>query len=141
MASSPGMPATTMSPLSAVGCARADDVVAVEDAGLDHGVAAHPEHEQVAVAHEVGGQRHDLLDVLLGEHVGAGGDVAHERHVAHRPALGHRIGGGVVADLDGPGLDRVATEVAERSASSRWVCTVDGDVRPTASPISRTDGG
>src|SRR5690606_30841251 len=31
----------------------AHDVVAVDDGGLDHGVAAHPQHEQVAVAGEV----------------------------------------------------------------------------------------
>src|SRR4051794_14809475 len=28
-----------------------------------------------------------------------------------------------------------------RCSVSRWLCTVEGDVRPTASPISRTDGG
>ena len=48
---------------------------------------AHPQHEQVAVAGEVGGQREDLLDVLLGQHVGAGGDVADQRDVADGSAL------------------------------------------------------
>ena len=27
------------------------------------------------------------------------------------------------------------------SSDARWLCTVDGEVRPTASPISRTLGG
>ena len=79
MASSPGMPATTMSPLLGGGLLAGDDEVAVEDAGVDHRVAADPQHEQLAVAGEVGRQRQHLLDVLLGEHVGAGGDVADER--------------------------------------------------------------
>ena len=79
-----------MSPFSAVVCDARDDEVAVEDAGVDHRVAPDPQHEQLAVAGEVGGQRHDLFDVLLGEHVDAGGDVADERHVAHRAALHRR---------------------------------------------------
>ena len=28
-----------------------------------------------------------------------------------------------------------------RCSVFRWLCTVEGDVRPMASPISRTDGG
>ena len=60
-----------------------DHVVAVEDAGVDHGVAADPHHEELAVAGEVFGDGEGLLDVLLREHAGAGGDVADERHVAH----------------------------------------------------------
>ena len=32
-----------------------DHVVAVQDAGVDHGLATDPEHEQVAVARELGG--------------------------------------------------------------------------------------
>ena len=59
------------------------------------------------------GHRQQLLDVLLGEHVGAGGDVADERHVAHRPPLHHGARSWVPADLDGPRLGRVAAEVAE----------------------------
>jgi hypothetical protein len=34
-----------------------DHVVAGEDAGPDHGVAAHLQHEQFAVAGELGGKR------------------------------------------------------------------------------------
>ena len=117
VASSPGMPATTMSPLSAVGLRAGDDEVAVEDAGVDHRLASDPEHEQIAVAGEVGGQRQDLLDVLLRQHVGAGGHVAHERDVAGGPALERRARVRVVAHLDGAGLGRVATEEAELLAA------------------------
>ena len=53
VASSPGMPATTVSPGSAVGLLAHDDVVAVEDAGVDHRVAPDPQHEELAVAGEV----------------------------------------------------------------------------------------
>ena len=60
------------------------------------------------------GSGQHLLDVLLGEHVRAGGDVADERHVAHGPAVeAGRTRGRVVPDLDGPGLGRVAAQVAE----------------------------
>src|SRR5205807_290594 len=59
-----------------------DDVVAVEDAGLDHGVAPHAEHEHRALAGEVGREREDLLHVLGGEDAGTGGDVTDERDVA-----------------------------------------------------------
>ena len=123
-------------------CGRAHDEVAVEDAGVDHRVAPDPQHEQVAVAGEVGREREELLDVLLGQHVGAGGDVADERDVADGPALDGGAGGRVEADLDGPGLGGVA-HAGSRSCCSvaRWACTVEGEVRPTASPISRTDGG
>ena len=93
------------------------DEVAVEDAGLDHRLAPDPEHEEVALAAEVGGDGKDLLDVLLGQHVGAGGDVADEGDVAERAAIAGRAGVGVVADLEGAGLDRVAPEVAELVAA------------------------
>ena len=70
------------------GLVAGDHVVAVEDAGLDHRVAPDAQHEQVALAREVGRDGQHLLDVLLGQDVGAGGDVADQRHVPHRPALG-----------------------------------------------------
>ena len=53
---------------------------------LDHRLAADPQHEELAVAGEVDRYGEQLLDVLLGEHVGAGGDVADERDVADRAA-------------------------------------------------------
>ena len=77
----------TVSPGAGLRLLAHDDVVAVEDAGLDHGVAADPEHEEDAVAGEVLGHRQRLLDVLRREHAGPGGDVADERDVAHRPPL------------------------------------------------------
>ena len=58
------------------------------------------------------GHRERLLDVLRREHAGAGGDVADERDVAHRPALDGGARLGVEADLDGAGLRGVAGEVA-----------------------------
>ena len=88
--SSPGMPATTMSPLRTLDLLAHDHEVAVEDAGVDHGVAPDPHHEDRPVSGEVGGQGQKLLDVLLGQHVGAGGDVAHQGDVAGRPALARR---------------------------------------------------
>ena len=112
VASPPGIPATTMS-LAPATALLGDDEVAVEDPGLDHRLAADAEHEQVAVAGEVGRQGIELLDVLLGQHVGAGGDIADEGHVANRPALHDRPRVGVPAHFDGPRLGGVAAQVAE----------------------------
>ena len=53
-----------------------------------------------------------LLDVLGGEHAGAGGDVADERDVAHRSALDRLARARVVDELDRAGLRGVAPEVA-----------------------------
>ncbi len=58
------------------------------------------------------GTGHELLDVLGGEHAGAGGDVAEQRDVADRPALDRRAGGRLERDLDRARLGRVAAEVA-----------------------------
>src|SRR4051794_31412724 len=81
-----------------------DDVVAVEDARLDHRVAPDPEHEQLPPAGEVLGERQDLLDVPGREHTGAGGDVADERDVADGPAVDRGTRTRLEADFDGPRL-------------------------------------
>ena len=81
------MPATTIVALVGGLLLDGDDEVAVEDALLDHRVAAHPEHEQVAFAGEVERHREQFFDVLLSQHVGAGGDVADQGNVAHRAAF------------------------------------------------------
>ena len=67
-----------------VGLLADDHVVAVEDAGVDHRLPPDPQHEDRARAGEVLGQREQLLDVLAGEHPGAGGHVADQRDVADR---------------------------------------------------------
>jgi len=65
------------------------------------------------VAGEVFRQREQLLDVLLREHVGAGGHIAHQGHVPHRAALDRGARRRIEADLDGTRLRRIALEVAE----------------------------
>ena len=95
-----------------VGLLADHDEVALDDAGVDHRVALDPQHEQRAGAGEVLGQRVELLDVLLGQDTGAGGHVADQGHVADRPGVHDHLGRRVVADLDGPGLGRVAAQVA-----------------------------
>jgi hypothetical protein len=90
-----------------------DDIVAVEDPGVDHRVAAHADHEELAVAGEVRRERQQLLHVLLREHVGASGDVAHERDVTRGPALDGRARVGVVAHLERPRLGGVAAQEAQ----------------------------
>src|SRR5579859_221739 len=56
-----------------------EDHVAVEDAGVDHAFAAHAEEEEAVLGH-FGREEDVLLDVLLGQDGGAGGDVADDRH-------------------------------------------------------------
>src|SRR3546814_4537995 len=71
----------------------------------------------LALAGEVGGQGEGLLDVLLGQHVGAGGHVAHEGHVAYGTPVDRRTGGGVEAHFDGAGLGVVAAQRSEEHTS------------------------
>jgi GTP-binding protein EngB required for normal cell division len=118
------------------------DQVAVEHAGVDHRLAADPQHEQLPVADQLLGQRVDRLDALLGQDRTTGGDLADQRHVACRGAGPDvQIGDRVAAELERARLGRVATQVA--LALQRLELPVDrrGERSPTASPISRTDGG
>ena len=91
-----------------------DDVVTVEDAGLDHRVAPHPQHEHRAFTGEVGREGEDLLDVLGGEDAGTGGDVTDERDVADGPAL--QVGARRRLELD---VERPAASWG-RAAGSPW---------------------
>ena len=81
-----------------------------------------------------------VFDVLLGEDGGAGRDVADDRHRygvapllvdSPRPETSC-----TVRDLLGSRLMR-----PRRSSWFRWLWTVELELRPTASPISRTLGG
>jgi hypothetical protein len=94
------------------GLAAHHDEVAVEDAALDHRIAADPQHEEVAVAGEVFGDGHGLFDVLGREHAGSGRDVADEGDVAHRPPVDRRAARGLVGDLERARLRGVAVDVA-----------------------------
>ena len=78
-------------------------------------------------AGEVLRQREELLDVLLSEHVGAGGDVADQRYVADRAAFDRRARRGVEAHLDGPRLGWVALQ--EAHALQRCQMAVHGGGR------------
>ena len=52
----------------AVGCRGLlthDHEVAIQNAGVDHGITADPQHEEFTLTGEVGGDRHDLFDVFL----------------------------------------------------------------------------
>ncbi len=43
-----------------------DDEVTIEDASIDHGVTANPQHEEFAIAGELGGDWHELFDAGFG---------------------------------------------------------------------------
>ena len=88
------------------------DEIAVEDPRFDHRLAPDPHHEQIAIAGHVGRHRDEFLDVLGREDVGTGCDVAHQRHMAHRPPVHGHAGVLVVSHLDGPGLGRMGAEVS-----------------------------
>ena len=113
VASSPGMPATTMSPLSALCCWRATTKSPSRmPASIIESPRTRSMNRSPSPVKSAGSGQH-LLDVLLGQDVGAGGDVADERDVAHRPALDDGARRRVAADLDGAGLGGVAPQVAE----------------------------
>ena len=112
VASSPGMPATTTSPTLGVWLAAHDDEVAVQDARLDHRVAADAQHEALVGPREPLREGEDLFEVLLGDEAGARRDVADQRHVADALGGDGRARRGLVADLERPGLGRVLHEEA-----------------------------
>ena len=93
-------------------------VVAIVDAGLDHGLAAHREHEGGGIADDIGGQRDGVGDVLLGENRGAGSHVAHQGHIDELAVGGResRDRGGNLLDgigkRDGAGFKGVALDEA-----------------------------
>jgi zona occludens toxin (predicted ATPase) len=90
-----------------------DDEVAVEDAGVDHRVAAHAEDELALVTAGDRRHRHVVLDVLLREDRLARGDLADQR----QPALAaHDALRGVdrlVEHLDRPRLRRIPPQQAD----------------------------
>ena len=150
--------AATMSPLSAVCCGAHGHVVAVADRGVDHGVAHHLEQEDLALADQGPRQREDLLDRLLGQDRPAGGDPPEHRHVrGFRPRVtgaglvvvaaverddGRPVPGAVgQAHLDGARQLGVAADLALLLQRAQLVRDAAGAVSPTASPISRIDGG
>ena len=155
---SPSSIAATMSPFSALGCWRIDDVVAVADRRVDHRVTDDLEQEQLAVADELAGEREDVLDALLGEDRTAGGDPADHGHVGghrggvavaglvvrrlgrrpDRPTLTHRLG---QHDLERAGEAGSFLRKPFSSSTRSWWATLDVLVRPTALPISRMLGG
>ena len=104
VASSPGMPAITISPLTAVVLRAGDDEVAIHDADVDHRVAADPQHEQVAGAGEVLGKREQLFDVLVRQDVGAGRHIADQRDVTYRATLDGHARRRIETNLDGAWL-------------------------------------
>src|SRR6478735_895098 len=90
-----------------------DDPVAVADGGLDHRVAGDLEQEEIALAHELLGQREDVLDDLLGRDRHAGGDLAEHRDIGGLGARVARVGLGVVVVAPWTWHGRVASAVAE----------------------------
>ena len=74
-----------------------------------------------------------VLDALLRQDGAAGGHVAHHRHLV---LLLDGLPQG-----DGPALAGALFDDPASSSRLRWKWTVEGDLRPTASPISRTEGG
>ncbi|BCJ57789.1 hypothetical protein Jiend_12110 [Micromonospora endophytica] len=89
--------------------------VAVADRRVEHRVALDLEHEDLALADQLPGQRKDVLHRLLGEDRPTGGDPTEHRHVRRGGSLG--AGQLVVdvagrADVHGPWTVRVAPQEA-----------------------------
>ena len=120
-------------------------VITVENAGVHHRVALDREDE-VGVRGELVGHGEVVLDTVLCHHRGAGRDLADEWQ--HRRLPG-RASSTTAARRERPpsmtssarGLVASRRISPARSSFSRCAWTVDGDVSPTACPISRTVGG
>ena len=113
--------------------------------GVDHALALDGEHE-VGIRAELVGDGHLVLDPVLGDDRRAGGDLADQRQDVDRSAARHRPRRRL--RLRPPSITSSARGlvVSRRirpapSSRARCACTVEGDVRPTAWPISRTVGG
>jgi hypothetical protein len=90
-----------MSPVLGVALLADHDVVVLGDLGVDHRVAAHPEHEQVALADQLAGQYEVPVDPLLGQDRRPGADLADQRNRDVRglaPELDRAVLAGVAAD-------------------------------------------
>ena len=100
---------------------RADDnVVPVEDARIDHRLAAHLKHEQIAVSGHGRGQTEDVLHVLLGRDGGTGSDASNERN---RRAFLLHVGDG---DLDANDLLGRLRRRGDAELGSRPIGEVEG---------------
>jgi hypothetical protein len=82
-----------------------DHVVVLGDLGVDHRVAAHPQHEQGALPHQLAGQDEVPVDPLLGQERRPGADLADQRHRDRR---------GLAPELDRPVLAGVAADQVQR---------------------------
>ncbi len=94
-----------------------DDVVAVEDPGLDHALPLHAEQELLAAARERVRHGQMVLDVLLGEQRPSGCDLADDWQHAHLAHVGYGHGGSgrralAFHELERPRLRRVAAQVS-----------------------------
>ena len=90
-----------------------DDVVAIENAGLDHRVAADAQHEQITFAREIGGEGQEFFDIFLGQNIGTGGHVADEGYMVDSTARDNGPAIAIPVDFDGPGQVGVPFEEAE----------------------------
>jgi hypothetical protein len=117
-----------------------DDEVPVEDACLDHGVAPDAQDEGRLIGH-LDRERHRGFDVLGSQEGSTSSDLPQQRNRAHPVVVDGTVRVPVVEHLQRPGLGGVATQESLLLESSRCEWTVDEDDRPTASPISRTEGG
>src|SRR5206468_1759527 len=87
-----------------------DDEVAVEDPGVDHRVALHPQEELLSPARERLGDGEVLLDVLVGKEGPARRDLAQERQPVDVGRSGRRLT--TTEELEGARLRRVAAQEA-----------------------------
>src|SRR5215217_1312129 len=111
-----------------------DHVVAVFQPYGDHRLSADLEHEELTLADQLTREGQQLLDHVLGQGTGTGGDRgAHQGHVGgQRPRHGgHRL---LEVDLDGAGLGRVAAD--EALALERLELGVDAGRRGQADGLA-----
>ena len=88
-----------------------DDVVAVADCDIDHGVAYYFKEEELALAYEGLGEWEDLFDVLFGEDWTTGSDTAHQWDIDGLFGL-NGVGIVGVGDLEGTAFGGVFADKA-----------------------------
>ncbi|VXB73960.1 hypothetical protein CURTO8I2_250177 [Curtobacterium sp. 8I-2] len=109
-----------------------DDPVAVADRGVDHRLTDDLEHEELAGADELAGERDDLVDVLLGGDRDTGGDPADERHERRGVDVRAADVGGRLVNQD---LERTrAVRVAADPATELELAELVGDAGERGEP-------
>lgn len=109
-----------------------DNPVAIANGCIDHRIADHLQHEQIAFANQISGESHAPLRMLLGQDRTAGGNSPEQRDV-DRVGVAD-VGVRCISDDQRTGPMWVLSQVAEAFQSAQLVC--DGRRRGKADTLA-----